>query len=178
MQSIFEASTYEAASAQIVHDVFETMLCYQVDRSCDEYAPGPNMVTAVVFFAGAWKGATVLECSRDQAFAFAGRLMGIPQPDQMDNDVRDSLGELANMIGGNLKSILPTGVGLSMPSVLDGSDYAFKICGANLIDRLSFRGELGPFWVTLVQMVERSKYHFPQDCLLRRTSQAAKIGKP
>lgn len=154
MQNIFEASTWQVASAQIVHDVFGTMLDYQVGKSADSYEPGANMVTAVVFFAGAWKGATVLECSQEQAFIFAGTLMGITHPTQMDNDVRDSLGELVNMIGGNLKSILPSGVGLSMPSVLDGSDYAYKICGRNLTERLSFRGELGPFWVTLVQMDE------------------------
>jgi len=161
MESTFEVSSCHAASAQIVQQVFETMLRYQVEPSSDAYEPGPHMVTAVVFFAGEWKGATLLECSRDQAIAFAGRLMGLAEPSEMDDDVRDAMGELANMIGGNLKSLLPQGLGLSMPSVLDGSDYAYKICGANLIERVSFRGELGPLWVTLVEMAQNLRVRIP-----------------
>jgi len=43
-----------------------------------------------------------------------------------DEDVRDALGELANMLAGNLKSVLPSGVVLSMPSVIEGSDYSLR----------------------------------------------------
>jgi len=49
--------------------------------------------------------------------------------------VRDALGELANMLAGNLKSVLPSGVVLSMPSVIEGSDYSLRICGKRLIER-------------------------------------------
>jgi hypothetical protein len=80
--------------------------------------------------------------------------MEIAEPVSMDDDVRDSVGEIINMIGGNLKSVLPAGVGLSMPSVVEGADSAYRICGANLTERLSFRGKLGHFWVTLVQTID------------------------
>jgi CheY-specific phosphatase CheX len=153
MDTIIDVLSYQSSSSQIVADVFETMIGYHVDPCPEVYAPDARMVTAAVFFAGNWRGATLLECSQAQACVFAGRLMGIPRPESMNDDVRDALGEFVNMIGGNLKSVLPPGVALSMPSVLDGSDYAYKICGDNLKDRLSFRGDLGPLWVTLVQLV-------------------------
>jgi hypothetical protein len=38
-----------------------------------------------------------------------------------------------------------------MPSVVEGASYAYRICGSNLTERLSFCGKLGPFRVTLVQ---------------------------
>ena len=75
------------------------------------------------------------------------------KPDRVDEDVRDSLGELANMVGGNLKSVLPPGVALSMPSVVDGSDYALRICGGNATNTVAFSSALGIFWVTLVQVL-------------------------
>lgn len=154
MQTLFDLSAYQESAARIVANVFDVMTGYQVELTVDEYAPDTQMVTAAVFFAGTWRGAVLFECSQDQAFLLAARLMGIPRPASMDDDVRDALGEFVNMIGGNLKSVLPTGIGLSIPSVLNGSDYAYKICGDNLKERVPFYSEFGPFWVTLVQMVE------------------------
>lgn len=154
MDSIFETSTYEATIAQIVCDVFETMLRYEITECDEDYSNRHTVVTAAVFFAGLWKGAAILECSEAEACFFCNRLMGIPIPPHIDDDVRDALGELANMIGGNLKSVLPRGVSLSMPSVLEGSAYAYRICGSNQTSRFAFRGEAGVLWVTLVQMRE------------------------
>ena len=156
MASIFETSTYEALTVHIVQDVFETMLRYQIQESSEDYSPRMNLVTSAIFFAGAWKGAVVLECSEGEARFFTECLMGIPRPAYMDDDVRDAMGEVINMIGGNLKSVLPPGVSLSMPSVLEGPDYAYRICGLNQTVRFSFRGEAGPLWVTLVQVAEVS----------------------
>jgi len=65
-------------------------------------------VTACVFLEGDWNGAVTLECTRDQACEFAGRFLQMDPPDTMDDDVRDALGELANMIGGNIKSAMST----------------------------------------------------------------------
>jgi hypothetical protein len=59
------------------------------------------------------------------------------------------------MIGGNLKSVLPHGVALSMPSVVAGSDYALRICGGNAeSERLAFNSPAGSFWVTLIRLPE------------------------
>jgi chemotaxis protein CheX len=157
MQSIFDVSTYDAPMTQIAHDVFQTMLGYPISHCEEDYSVGRDTVTAAIFLAGSWQGAVLLECTERQAFAFTGRLMGIAEPTAMNDDVRDSLGEVINMIGGNLKSVLPTGVGLSIPSVLNGADYAFKLCGTNRNERTCFRGELGLFRVTLVQIPDRTK---------------------
>lgn len=154
MSTTFEMSAYETMVAQIVHDVFETMLGYDIYESADDYSARTEVVTSAIFFAGAWKGAVVLECSEEQCLLFTERLMRIPQPTHMDDDVRDAMGEVVNMVGGNLKSVLPPGVSLSMPSVLEGPDYAFRICGSNQTSHFSLRGGAGPLWVTLVKVAE------------------------
>ena len=66
--------------------------------------------------------------------------------------MRDVLGELANMIGGNLKCVLAREVQLSMPSVVDGSDYSLRVCGAEVRLRLAFQCAEGIFWITVLGM--------------------------
>ncbi len=154
MPTIFPLSVYRADLVQIVESVFATMLDLPIESAPPPTAPPGDILTAVEHFAGDWRGAVLLECTRDQAFEFTHRLMCIDRPSSMNDDVRDAMGELANMLAGNLKSVLPHGVGLSMPSVVEGTDYSLRVCGGNLIDRMSFRSALGPFSVTLVEVVE------------------------
>jgi hypothetical protein len=59
------------------------------------------------------------------------------------------------MVGGNLKSVLHPGVALSMPSVVEGSDYALHICGGNAVTTVAFSSDLGVFWCTVVQMLDK-----------------------
>lgn len=120
------------------------------------WATRPDTLTAAIYFAGTWKGAVLLECSRPQAFEFTHRLMAIDPPACINNDVRDTMGELANMMAGNLKSVLPRGIGLSMPSVVEGTDYSLRICGGNLVDRMPFSCAAGVIWVTLIALLEHA----------------------
>lgn len=149
--SILQVEAYDTEVCRIVEEVLMTMTKYPVAASDTPYFEQPERATCAVYFAGKWSGAVLLECQLAMAFEFTARLMGIPNPVQFDDDVYDALGELANMIGGNLKSVLPRGVSLSMPSVVEGSKYSVRVCGANRNKRMSFAGPDGPFWVTLVE---------------------------
>ena len=122
--------------AQIVEAVFENMLNLVLTPTETAWFPGDDRLTSVIHLAGHWNGAVLLECDRRQACSFAGRFLSIDPPETVDDVVRDVLGELANIIGGNLKCILTPGIGLSMPSVVDGSDYIAGVCRAKVKDRL------------------------------------------
>lgn len=156
MQATFPLSVYREDLARITVSVFQTMLQLEVTPAETAGAPAPDGLTAAVYFAGAWKGAVLLECTQPQAFEFTHRLMSIDPPESINDDVRDALGELANMLAGNLKSVLPHGIGLSMPSVVEGTDYSLRVCGGSLIDRMPFSGALGVIWVTLIEMFEEA----------------------
>jgi CheY-specific phosphatase CheX len=84
-----------------------------------------------------------------QAMDWGSRLMAAPPPLPAE-DARDSLGELCNILAGNLKPILPHGVGISTPSVVRGADYTLRVCGETVFERLGFSGAAGEFRVTLV----------------------------
>jgi chemotaxis protein CheX len=153
MPVALEVDAYRIEITRIVEDVFRTMLSLETGISpALETAAGPGSLTAAVQFVGEWNGAVLLQCTALQACQWASRLMPGLHPSRVDEDVRDALGEITNMLGGNLKPILPPGVALSMPSVVEGNDYALHICGGNMAKTWSFSSSMGSFAVTLVQV--------------------------
>ena len=135
---------------EIVQSVFITMMGLEVSPSATSTSPAGKRLTSFVQLTGEWNGAVMLECSEQQACQFAGRILAMDAPEDVDDDVRDMLGELANMIGGNMKSGMATGIRLSMPTVMDGSDYDLRVCGAKVKNKLAFDCADGKFWVTVL----------------------------
>ncbi len=154
--SMAEAS-YDAETAQIVGDVFGAMLGMELGHVEGEPAPAgaEGVLSAGVYFTGPWRGAALVECTPTQARQFARRLMPVDGPLSTD-DVRDALGEIANMLGGNLKAILPPGVGISMPSVVAGSDFTLRGCGGRMLTRVTLDSEVGLFRVVVVETAAAS----------------------
>jgi chemotaxis protein CheX len=149
----FPLENYRESLGQVTTSVFETMLALPVRPAT--LAPGgsPSWYTAAVYYAGEWKGGVLVQCSRQQAADWAARFLSLASP-ATDEDALDTLGELANVIAGNLKPILPAGVGLTFPSVVQGSDYCLRTCGGNLSETLTLADPLGPFQVTLLEVVD------------------------
>jgi chemotaxis protein CheX len=130
--------------AQIVVSIFETMLSLEARESATPWTPGDHRVRAMVKLTSGWSGAVLMECDRDQACRFTGRFLSMDKPDSVDELVCDVLGELANMIGGNLKCVLKGGMKLSMPSVVEASGDGPD---GQVHHRLSFQTAEGPFGV-------------------------------
>ena len=136
---------------RIVKSVFITMLDLAVFSSEITHQPGMSRLISFVQMTGDWNGVVVLECSPRQACLFAGRILSMEPPDKVDDDVCDALGELANVIGGNLKCGMSTGVRLSMPTVLDGRDYDVRMDKSEVRERIAFECSDGYFWVSLLE---------------------------
>ncbi len=154
MEALLQVEAYREDAIRIVGDIFRTMLELEVEPVPVEWPPEEELINVTVHYAGQWKGAVLFECTREQACLFAARLMGIEPPDSLNDDVRDAVGELANMIAGNLKAVLPPGVCLSMPTLIEGTDYAMRVLGGSLAGMIAFRCRLGTFWVTLIEAPE------------------------
>ncbi|MGY1694109.1 chemotaxis protein CheX [Geodermatophilus sp. SYSU D00814] len=71
-----------------------------------------------VEIVGPWTGAVVLTCGRDTATELTRALLGEHAPAVLEaEDVDDALGELANVVGGNVKAVLPGPSVLGLPEV-------------------------------------------------------------
>jgi chemotaxis protein CheX len=65
------------------------------------------------------------------------------------DEVSDALGELTNMVGGNIKGLLPAPSTLSIPSVAGGESYTLRVPGAVLASRVLLTGPAGPVRISL-----------------------------
>lgn len=147
----------EGMIEQIVESVFTNMLGLEVYRCEALWGPDADRVTATVRLVGDWSETLLLEFSHRQACCFAGRLLGADAPNTVDDDVRDALGELANIIGGNMKIGMARGLKMSMPSVTDDTDYGLRTRACEIESRVAFRCEEGLFWVTLLATAGQHK---------------------
>jgi CheY-specific phosphatase CheX len=148
MTGIFQVTAQQSELDHVVSDVLGVMFCASSEQSTAEQ-PGNNSYTATVGFVGEWRGAVLVRCGIPTAEKLTRRLFKLDTISA--EDVADSMGELANMIGGNLKSVLPPGVMLSVPNVALGGDLAVRICGGNESKTTFYRCEAGIFEVTLVR---------------------------
>ncbi|MGD0647326.1 MAG: chemotaxis protein CheX [Acidobacteriaceae bacterium] len=133
-----------------VGSVFITMLGLEVSPSEIPRRPAGDLLTSYVQLTGDWNGAVLLECTRQQACRFAGMILSTDPPDTVDDNVRDVLGELANVIGGNMKCVMATAARLSMPTVIEGGDDDVRVFGSKARERLTFDSSEGNFWVTIL----------------------------
>jgi chemotaxis protein CheX len=74
--------------------------------------------SAAVTVTGAWEGMVSVELPTTMAEEVCRRMLGVE--DTVDEDVADAVGELVNMIGGNVKSLMPGPSVLSLPVVAAG----------------------------------------------------------
>ena len=74
-----------------------------------------DLVQASVDIHGDWSGTVTLEMAPTTAETAARTMLHLDEVE--DADVTDALGELVNMIGGNIKSLLPSGSALGLPIV-------------------------------------------------------------
>ena len=113
----------EYAMADLVAEVF-TGLLGEMTEPPYASAPADEALPAVGYLAvrGGWHAEVVFACSRAAAVDLAQRLFMLPSAEVRDGDLRDVLGEIANVLGGNLKSLMPGPSALSLPNTgLDGA---------------------------------------------------------
>ena len=77
--------------------------------------------SAAVTISGGWHGVVTVELDADIARQLGARMLDLSSAEEAeDADVADAVGELVNMIGGNVKSLMPGPSVLSLPAVAAG----------------------------------------------------------
>jgi chemotaxis protein CheX len=145
--------TYEITRSeltQIVSSVFSTMMGLEIQESGEPWGPGHERLISAVYLTGEWAGAVLVECDRPVGCQIAASFLSMDPPEEVDDVVRDVLGEIANMIGGNVKCALGNGIKISTPSIIDGSSASLRVCGTRPLECAGFRSAAGPFWVTVL----------------------------
>ncbi len=112
-------------------EIFSTMVMMDVSVDNDDVEESgelQNTITGLIGLAGSHKGVLAIHIPYPVAMAITSNFLGM-DINEINEDVEDAVGELANMLAGNVKTVL-TGNGrdidLSLPSTISGSSYNFQ----------------------------------------------------
>ena len=113
---------FEHRIMEVAANVWNTILgraLFQSDAGTGE-ASGTQL-SARVDIRGAWNGSIYLTCTEELARVSAACMFTVPPEELEKDDIPDALGELVNIVAGNLKAMLPAPAELSLPQVSDGA---------------------------------------------------------
>ena len=111
----------EATLAQVSRDVCETMLCLSASQVSTAPLDGIHLA-AYVQIRGECELRVEVETVRELASQIASQMFSTEPQNLDESELRDALGEVANMIGGNVKGILSGEFDLSLPIVEERRD--------------------------------------------------------
>jgi chemotaxis protein CheX len=108
-------------------------------------------VSAAVAVTGAWQGHIVVSCSMTAARKVSALLLEMPLAEISESDMADALGELANIIGGNVKGLLPGPCALSLPYLVVAASEHVRWPSATVESRLLADWHDEPIIVTVLK---------------------------
>jgi len=141
-----------------VQDVFTTMVGVEdllhLPLQVDPKTHFSDCITAMVGFAGLFNGLVSLHVPQKLALSFTSSMIGM-DVSELNEDVNDALGEIANMIAGSFKHHLSKDgheVRLSTPSVVTGKEYV--ISSGTLANTLTLLFDSNEEWFMISIVVE------------------------
>ncbi len=117
----------------VTENVFTTMIGYPVELTGKgDSLQNESAISGCVQISGEWTGAIIVQTTEQLATQAASKLLAIDTEDVALLDLQDAMAELANMIGGNIKSLVPGPSILSLPTVTTGEDYDIRVFGTQV----------------------------------------------
>lgn len=143
---------------EITEQVWESVLMTALDPvDVDGEDPfAGHAVTGCVQVTGAWEGAITISCTPNLARNAAATMFELGATPPSDDEVRDALGELANVVGGNVKALLPGTTHLSLPIVATGDRRTLAVIASETVCTLRFAWEGEPVEVTVLARAHHS----------------------
>ncbi|MDR0562910.1 MAG: chemotaxis protein CheX [Spirochaetaceae bacterium] len=118
---------------------------------------------AMIGFSGGARGAVVISMKKELAFKLAHRFTGRSYT-AMDDDVTDTIGEIVNIIAGNVKrgSIEQLQLRLSPPTIIRGSGHSISwLAGGDPIVSIPFKIYEHEIFMLSVTLEKKGAEHDP-----------------
>jgi len=136
-------STIEIFTGMVMMDVVSA------GEPMEETSTLKKSITGMVGLAGTHKGVLAVHFPNEVALAVTSNFLGM-DVEEVNEDVQDAIGEIANMLGGNLKTILSDrgrDIQLSLPSTIFGDEYILSSLAESDRIVLPFQSPNGMFYV-------------------------------
>lgn len=146
-------TTEDMLSKQLIRDVreiFGTMVGLEdllhLPIQIDPVTNFTDCISSLVGLAGSYNGLVSLHMPSSLALTATSSMLGL-EVEELDDDVNDAMGEIANMIAGSFKQHLSKSgmdVHLSTPSVVYGKEYVIRL--GNNPDQIALRFATDDDW--------------------------------
>jgi chemotaxis protein CheX len=113
-------------------------------------------VSASVSITGSWHGHVVVTATATFARFAAAALLAMEVAEVANEDIVDAMGELANIVGGNVKSTLPAVCAVSLPHVITGIGVESRWPSATQVCELAGTWQDEPVSITVWQSNEKA----------------------
>jgi len=147
---------YEDEIQLLTTMIWDSILHLPIEPEAAPLPEGNRVMSACIQITGAWRGAVALSCDETMAAEAAGVMFALEPTDASKCDMQDAMGELVNMIGGNVKALLPETCHLSLPSVVEGANYSVRVPGSRLVTRVPLRCGQHALSVSLLESEEQA----------------------
>jgi chemotaxis protein CheX len=105
----------------VVDQVWDTLLQAPALPWLGDEPTDPDGLHAQVALTGDWNGLVRLTCDAATAERIAGRMLRLTDGEELlPEDVHDAVGEVVNVVGGNVKGALGGDTSLGLPQVQPG----------------------------------------------------------
>ena len=138
---------------KIVDEIFGSMAGMPLTPADTDLGPDKEQgyIVSAVQIVGEWQGAVRLDIDLQLARQACSRLLGVSPEELSADDIRDAAGELANMVGGSVKTVVAPICSLSLPSVVMGQNYQFSVLQGKTILQSCFSHESGNLVVSILE---------------------------
>jgi chemotaxis protein CheX len=135
--------------AEFVSDIWRLVVGRAAEPTPQVPAAAADWVFACVQITGAWRGTVTVAAGPPLVRALAAAAFATPPERVTDAHRTDALGELASMVAGNLKAVLPPPCYLSPPAVGTGDGTDGQEVSRRRVLRGGFADPAGAFVVTV-----------------------------
>lgn len=139
---------------EATQEVFASMIFIDISPEAESDEPvssfAPN-ISSLIGLAGDMKGILGIHCPADVAMAITSSMLGM-EVEELGEDAKDAIGEIANMVAGGLKVALAANdkkIELAIPTTVIGQSLRTSgLAGASRL-MLPFRCDKGRFGLEL-----------------------------
>ena len=148
---------FETEICQYTENIWKSILNLDVKKTVEEYCPPEeeDVLAGCVHISGEWEGVVALDCPHELAKKAASIMFQLSEDEVAPDLIQDALGELTNMTGGNLKSLLPEPCFLSLPAGTM-TQQGVRIPGSELLTSVTFQCWGYKFKVSVLKKSEES----------------------
>lgn len=139
---------------QYAHLVCSTLLDFEIHPLPGTFEESPtDTVSGCVQITGKWNGSIMLSLPSALVNILTEKMFSLEPGKASIDDKKDAVGELINMIGGNIKALLPDPSILSVPLLaLEGHSLQFPC--TKMVTHCQFDCQGKPFAISLFERTE------------------------